>query len=285
MKKTKKLNIFTLAVIACAMALTSTAHAQSYDDGYDDNATQTEGQDSYTVWCDQVMQNLMQAQSDGWRLYHNQRYTQAKQFVVGKLQAAIASLHVPGTAYQPATYREIQRTLSLIGALEATASNSTAALKAKTIAYVALNRISFISFVKETVDVTYNIPCRHRRQCDAQDDAYEAALAQVAAEQISSAQDYSSKVMPSGLVVPLNDTPFYFTIMAKSARWAAQDLSMSNFSKQFSCPIIKLRRLGSDAYAKQAMFGDVSSVQQIHEKVEHIEGDLAESGYGCGREY
>ena len=296
MKTSLKKQLLTLAVIACVMSVT-TVHAQTSNNtnGSYDNDAETEqpsGQtDAYSVWCDQVAQDLNQAQVMGWQLYHRQLYGQAKGYIMNALQQAIASMNIPGSAYRPATFREIQRTILLVGSLESTDAgmagvNSTITLKEKMIAYVALQRISFITYVKDTVDVSYNIPC-HRGYSGygMENREYEGALAMVASEQLSRAQDYSSIVGADGMVYPINDTPYYFVIIAKAARWAAEDLSTSLFNKRFSCPIMKLRQLGSEAATDQAMLGDVAAVQLIHEKVEFLEADLGESTYGCSRHY
>ena len=282
-KSLKSKSLVRLAMLVLfigSMGASSIAKAQS-------DQIQNDQMDSYSVWCDQVTQNLMQAQSLGWNLYHRQLYVQSKNQILSALQSALNSMNIPGGRFRPATYREIVRTISLVNALENTQpslpGSNNPALKAKMIAYIALQRISFISYVKDAVDVDYNIPCR--RGCGGygyENPEYESALANVAAEQLSRAQDYSSIVGSDGMVYPINDTPYYFVVIANAANWAAEDLSMSLFSKRFSCAVLDLRNLGSRARSYQAMLGDISAVQEIHEIVESLVNDMSESPRGCG---
>ncbi len=286
-KKTMKSALFTRLTLLCLLVgsfgSSAIAQAQTVDYGYQQN-TQL---DSYSVWCDEVTRNLMQAQALGWNLYHRQMYTQAKTQIMIALQNALGSMNIPGGAFRPATYREIMRTVALINALEHTNSNfpggNNPVLKAKTIAYVALQRISFIAYVKDAVDISYHIPCR--RGCGGagyENPAYESAIAAAAAEQLSRAQNYSSVVGADGMVYPINDTPYYMTIVSMAAQWAAEDLSTCLFSKVFSCAILNLRTLGARASAYQAMLGDVSAVQEIHLMVRGLVAEMSYRPYGCG---
>jgi hypothetical protein len=299
MKKSLKTKILArvafVSFIAGSLGATVIAQAQNYGygggggvGGYGTGApVQNSEVDGYSVWCDQVTQKLMIAQSLGWNLYHRQLYAQARAQILIALQEALGSMNIPGSAFRPATYREIMRTIELIQALDAMRSSfpggESPQLKAKMIAYVALQRISFISYVKDAVDVTYNIPCRKGCNYEGYDrGAHEGALAALAAEQVSRAQGYASEVGGDGMVYPINDTPYYFVIVASAARWAAEDLSMELFSKRFSCAIINLRTLGSRAASYQSMLGDVTAVQEIHAVANDLIAEMSYSPYGCG---
>lgn len=287
--KTKKWGYrAVLTMILGSLGATVVAQAQTYDYGAaaDAQYTQMQPVDQFSVWCDQVTQELMQAQALGWNLYRRQLYTQTTVQMKTALQRALNSMNIPGSTYRPATYNEIMRTISLINALQATnpslPGSANPVLKAKMIAYVALQRISFISYVKDAVDVTFNNPCR--RGCGGGYDAgaYENALSMAAVQQMRIAQDYSSIVGADGMVYPINDTPYYFVIISMTARWAAQDLSTSLFATSFSCAVLNLRTLGSRAASYQAMLGDVSAVQEIHAIVEDLISGMYSRPYGCG---
>jgi hypothetical protein len=278
-----------LALILGSLGATVVAEAQqTYDYGSaaDVAYQQVQPMDQFSVWCDQVTQELLQTQALGWNLYRRQLYTQVTTEVTAALQRAIGSMNIPGSAYRPATYNEIMRTLDLINALKATnpslPGSNNPILKAKMIAYVALQRISFISYVKDAVDINFNNPCR--RGCGGGFDtgAYEQALSLTAIQQMRIAQDYSSIVGADGMVYPINDTPYYFVIISMAARWAAQDLSTSLFATSFSCAVMNLRTLGTRAASYQAMLGDVSAVQEIHSIVESLISSMYQRPYGCG---
>jgi|GEM_PF-3600368 len=247
--------------------------------------TQTDLNPYYT-WCDQVETILNDATRIASVLYGQTRFTQAKQIMVDAFQRALNSAQLPGS-FRPNTQRELSRTLELVSLLEGTpVANPT--LKDKMIAYVALNRVKVVHFVKNSLDHPYVIPCYGRR-CDGYGSpvnmgGFEAALASVARLQLETAQNYSSQVVSSGRirVYPLVDASTYFTIISKAAEWAAQDLSMALFGSTFSCAILELQNLGSEAASMQAMAGDVYAVQYIHDKVNVLKSALNQSPYGCG---
>ncbi len=239
----------------------------------------------YYQWCDQVVEILTTQARFASGLYAHQRYSEAKAIMVAAFQKALGAAQLPGT-FRPYTYQELVRSLDLFATLEASPSASQSQHD-NLIAYVALNRVDYVIRVKNELDRAYVIP--YAGSCHngcgggfgaAQLQAYQLKLAQIAGQQLQAVLGYSA--LPMGeWVYPAVDGGTFFTIMSKTAQWAAEDLSINLFNTAFSCAIIELGNVGPEAIQYQSFGGDRMAVRYIYEKVRVIAKTIQRSPYGC----
>jgi len=272
------------ASIMLANLITPIAHAQYAPTHHQGNASSS----YYYQWCDQVAEILRVESAKANFEYKVQEYRQAKETMKAAFKSALYAASLPGT-FRPYTYREIERSIRLIEALEALpltqdggSVQSSQNRRDKSIAYVALNRVDFVSFVKNSLDRDFVIPCSYGCEGGADRfDGFEEKLAEVARQQLNTALDYSTRTI-GDQTYPLESGPVFFTIIAKTARWVAQDLSYDNFySTAFSCAIGELRNIGAEAASYEQIAGDPIAVNTIYNEVNHISDKLSESPWGC----
>ena len=230
--------------------------------------------DPYFQWCDQVELRLSIALNEASGLYKQFKFDQSKKRLV-KAFEEIQDNQLPGT-FRPNAHREVLRSLELIKELEASQTPASN-LKSKMLAYVAINRASFVLSVKNRLDRPYVIPYGpYGYQLSygiPADDLYqyETTLADIASKQLLDAQNYSTLTrytFPS--VVPMVNAETYFIIVGKAAKWAAEDLSNLLFGNAFACGILQLQTLGEEATALSEHFGDLASVQIIYQRVNFL---------------